>query len=77
MRRIPQSRLREERLRRQWSLTRLSALTGIASSDLGMLERGLRPAYTGWQQRIARAFKMPADELFPKGDALESNGARN
>ncbi len=37
-----------------------------------MLERGLRPAYTGWQQRIAHAFKIPADELFAESE--DGNG---
>ena len=57
-------RLREERRRRGWSLTRLSALTGIAHSDLSQIERGLRQPFPGWQRRIARAFGMPAAELF-------------
>jgi transcriptional regulator with XRE-family HTH domain len=57
-------RLRTERQRRGWSLTQLTALTSIATSDLSSLERGLRPAYPGWRRRIARAFRLPEEELF-------------
>ena len=58
------ARVREERLKRGWSLTHLSGLTGIASSDLSMVERGLRPAFPGWQRRLARAFHLPTGVLF-------------
>ena len=58
--------LKVERLKRSWSLTRLSGLTGIAASDLSAIERGLRPAFPGWRKRIARAFGLPERELFAK-----------
>lgn len=58
------NQLRAERLRRGWSLVRVSALTGIAPGDLSMLERGLRPPFPGWRRRLARAFKLPEAELF-------------
>jgi len=61
-------KLRSERLARKWSMTLVSGMTGIATSDLSQLERGLRPAYPGWKSRLARAFKVPADELFAKAD---------
>jgi transcriptional regulator with XRE-family HTH domain len=57
--------VRQERLRRGWSLTKLCGKTGIATSDLSQLERGLRPAFPGWQRRIARALDMPVEKLFP------------
>jgi transcriptional regulator with XRE-family HTH domain len=56
--------LREERKKRGWSLTRLSGLTGIAATDLSMLERGLRSIFPGWRARIARAFGLPSSALF-------------
>ena len=58
------SRLRQERLRRGWSLTRMTQLTAINSSSLSLIERGLLCAYPGWQARIARALEIPVDELF-------------
>lgn len=59
-----ESALRAERRKRGWSLTYVSGLTGIAHADLSMLERGLRPAFPGWRRRLARAFGLPAEELF-------------
>lgn len=59
-------RLRSERKARGWSLADVTVKTGIAESSLSLLERGLIPAYSGWQRRIARAFGLPADELFRK-----------
>lgn len=56
--------IREERLKRGWSLNRLSGLTGISTPDLSMLERGLRPPFPGWQRRLARVFRLSASELF-------------
>ncbi len=58
------NRLREERIKCGLSLTKLSNLTGIASTDLSALERGLRPAFPGWQKRIAQALKLPKSVLF-------------
>jgi transcriptional regulator with XRE-family HTH domain len=58
------NRLREERLRRGWSLTRVTVATGIAAGDLSLLERGLRPAFPGWRRRLAAAFEMSEAELF-------------
>jgi transcriptional regulator with XRE-family HTH domain len=55
--------IREQRLKKGWSLTRLSGLTGIASGDLSQIERGLRVLHPGWRQRIARALGVPANEL--------------
>jgi hypothetical protein len=38
--------------------------TGITPSNLSYVERGLIPAYPGWQKRIAKAFKMKKAVLF-------------
>jgi transcriptional regulator with XRE-family HTH domain len=57
-------RLREERLRRGWTQTRLSALTGIASPDLSAIERGRRPVFAGWRRRLAEVFGVPEVALF-------------
>jgi len=56
--------LRTERRRRGWSLTRVGGLTNIAPSDLSQVERGLRPAFPGWQERLVDAFGVPAEKLF-------------
>jgi transcriptional regulator with XRE-family HTH domain len=57
-------RLKAERLKRGWSQTRVSMLTGIAAPDLSAVERGLRRAHPGWQRRLAVTFGLPADVLF-------------
>jgi transcriptional regulator with XRE-family HTH domain len=59
------SRLRQERRRRGLSQTKLSALTGIAATDLGAIERGIKYPWPGWRRRIAAAFKLPESALFP------------
>jgi transcriptional regulator with XRE-family HTH domain len=56
--------LRTERLKRGWSLTRVTVLTGIAESDLSKIERGLVFAHPGWQRRLSRAFGLPSSVLF-------------
>jgi len=56
--------LKVERTKRQWSQTRLSALTGIAQSDLSAFENGRRTAGAGQRERIARVFGVPSATLF-------------
>lgn len=56
--------MRSERLRRGWSQTRLSGLTGIVATDLGAIERGTKYPFAGWRRRIAAAFKLRETELF-------------
>jgi len=56
--------LRKERLRRHWSLARVTQLTGIAESNISAMELGKVYAPPGWQRRIGKAFDMPASELF-------------
>jgi transcriptional regulator with XRE-family HTH domain len=56
--------MRRERQRRGWSITEVTRRTGIATTTLSQIERGLIPAYPGWQRRIAKAFRMPASALF-------------
>jgi transcriptional regulator with XRE-family HTH domain len=58
------ARINAERRRREWSQTKLSAKTGIASPDISALEGGKRYLYPGWRRRLAAAFKMSERELF-------------
>jgi transcriptional regulator with XRE-family HTH domain len=64
--------LREERKRRGWSQTRLSALTNIAQSDLSAIENGRRVPGAGWRRRLAEAFGLPEADLFPNQQREES-----
>lgn len=56
--------VREIREARGWSLSELSRRTAISKCDLSLLEREMRPAFPGWQKRIARAFQLPISEVF-------------
>ena len=63
------TRLREERLRRGWTLTYLTQVTGISTADISQIEWARRPAFPGWRRKLAKAFGMPASELFPEEEA--------
>lgn len=60
------SRVREERIKRGWSITRLTVLTGINSTSLSQLERGKLTVFPGWRRRLAQAFELSEEELFGK-----------
>ncbi|NPV80169.1 MAG: helix-turn-helix transcriptional regulator [Firmicutes bacterium] len=57
-------RLREERLKRGWSLTQLTMRTAIDTAALSKIERGRWPCGPAWRRRIAEAFGMAEEELF-------------
>lgn len=59
-------RLRLERQRRGWSLTKLTSLTNIATSELSQIEREHIRAFPGWRRRIAEAFDLPEAYLFER-----------
>lgn len=42
--------------------------TGIASADVSLMERGLKPAYPGWRRRLSKAFGIPEAELFQEAE---------
>ena len=58
------NKLREERLKRGMSQTKLCMATGIAQSDLSAIENGRKVPHAGWRLRIARALKVDAETLF-------------
>ncbi len=57
-------RLRQERLRRRWSLLDVAIRTHIESTNVSKIERGILPAYPGWRRRLAEAFGLPEENLF-------------
>lgn len=61
-------RLRQERRARGWSLTRVTVLTGISTSDLSCIERGVQTVFPGWRARLSQAFGVPESELFAPAD---------
>lgn len=69
--------LQVERLRRGWSQTKLSALTGgIAQSDLSAFENERRQAGAGQRQRIAAVFALPEEFLFASADCEADEPAK-
>jgi transcriptional regulator with XRE-family HTH domain len=62
------SRLRDERLRKNWSLTKVTQITGIPTSNLSMVERGLSPVWPSWRRRLSRAYGLSVDDLFGGGE---------
>lgn len=64
---VPPTRLRAERMRRGWTLTYVTQLTGISSADLSQLEWGKRFPFAGWQHRLAKAFGCKPEDLFSAG----------
>lgn len=61
-------KLKEEMKSRHITGYKLSKLTGISMSDVYSALRGERKMYNGWKQRIADAFEMSVDELFPSDE---------
>ncbi|AOQ23854.1 hypothetical protein MTAT_04870 [Moorella thermoacetica] len=57
-------RLKQIRLQRGLSLTRLCQLTGIHPSNLSRIEKGLIYPYPGWRKRLTEAIGVPEDILF-------------
>lgn len=54
--------LRVERQRRGLSQTKLSGMTGIASTDISAIENGWKRPFPGWRKRIAKALGVPESE---------------
>jgi transcriptional regulator with XRE-family HTH domain len=71
-------KIRSYRKRRKFSLNRLSALTGIAASNLSSIELGKTSPTLGTLVKIAAVFEMRVSEfldetLYPKCTVLESS----
>jgi len=54
----------------------VTILTGIATSDLSKVERGLAIPHPGWQRRLSRAFRLPSSVLFADGSEDTTEGSR-
>lgn len=68
-------RIRQERLRRGWTLRNLAFRAAIDPSTLSRLERGLVPPYTGWRRRLSVILKVPAGDLFVPVDGTPSDAS--
>ncbi len=59
------TKLRNKRVQQGFTLRTLSALTGIAVSDLSQIERGVRgTVFPSWRRRISVALRAQEGELF-------------
>ena len=65
------TRLRAERLRRGWTLTYLTRTSGISTADLSQIEWGKRYPFRGWRERLAKAFGVTEEPLFPNASEAE------
>ena len=68
-------RLRQIREQRELSLRDLGTQTGIASGDLSLIERGLKPAWPGWRKRLSRVLGTPEEILFNQATDPETEAA--
>jgi transcriptional regulator with XRE-family HTH domain len=59
-------RVRVLREKRQWSLERLAAETGIDAASLGLIERGRRDLRLRTVFKIAEGLGVQVRELFPE-----------
>lgn len=64
-------KLRQVRQERGLTLLDLAIMTHISESDISQVERGERPAFPGWQERISRALRVPAAVLFVEAGDVE------
>ena len=65
------TRLRQERLRRGWSLQKLGEKIGMQGSDISKVERGLVVPYPSQRKRLAKAVGCTPDELLEEVSDVE------
>jgi transcriptional regulator with XRE-family HTH domain len=64
-------RLRQERLRRGWSLQKLGEKAGMQGSDISKVERGIVMPYPSQRRRLAKAIGCAPDELLEEVSDVE------
>ena len=57
-------RLREERIKRGWSILELSFQARIHPATIGKLESGRLKPYAPHRRKLEAVFQIPADKLF-------------
>jgi len=57
-------RLKQERLKKGWTLLDVAYRTQIGPSVISEVERGRRQAYPVWEHRLVALFGIPAQDLF-------------
>jgi transcriptional regulator with XRE-family HTH domain len=62
-------RIKAERQKRKWSQTTLAARAGsMSAADISRIENGLLKPYPQQLARLARALKVPPDQLLEPND---------
>ncbi len=57
------TRMKAERLRRQWTQTDLAYHSRMSPSDVSRIENGLLIPYPGYAKRLAKALGLSPEEL--------------
>ena len=57
------TRMKVERLRRQWTQTDLAYHARMSPSDISRIENGLLIPYPGYAERLAKALGLSPEEL--------------
>ena len=58
------TKLKAVRQARGYSITQLTCMTGIATSDLSAVENSKRFPFKGWRKKISRVLQTPEREIF-------------
>ncbi len=56
-------KIRAERRRRGWNQTKLAYISGVNIADISKIETGRIVPYPGHRKRLAKALRIPPDEL--------------
>lgn len=62
------NRIRELRVRRDWSQDHLATIVGCSKIQVSELERGLKPLTVQWMRKIGEALEVPPGELLSRDD---------
>jgi transcriptional regulator with XRE-family HTH domain len=65
--------IRDQRLRAEMSLRRLSELSGISNPYLSQIERGLRKPSADILQQLAKALEVSAETLYVQAGMLDAD----
>jgi transcriptional regulator with XRE-family HTH domain len=66
------TRLRYERLRRQWSLQTLGFHSKVQGAEISKIERGILVPYQSQKERLAGALSITPEELLEEVDGYEA-----
>ena len=68
-----ETKLREKRLAKGWSQTKLACMAGVANSVISDCERNVRLPWRKAREALADALDCPVSEVFPTNGHSEAN----